>query len=275
MTEKASWNFEPDTPIAEGRWVLKSLGGGNRFEVFLVWDEKLFSPVVAKVLRPDRVEDERALRALRREAELLERLAHPVLVRGFGAVLDGRCPHVLVEDVDGPTLRRLIRRHGSLPLEQLLPLALHVASALHYLSTERVVHFDVKPGNIVMAVPPRLIDLSLARSFDDAPRIAKPVGTSSYMAPEVCAAPGSGEQIGPSADVWSFGATLYEAITGEPSFARNGETERYPQLVADPRPLGKQVPAGLASLVMRMLAKDPAERPPAREVATVLEAFTA
>jgi serine/threonine protein kinase len=271
MSEKASWNFEPDTPIAEGRWVLKSLGGGNRFEVFLVWDEKLFSPVVAKVLRPDRVEDERALRALRREAELLGRLAHPVLVRGFGAVLDGRCPHVLLEDVDGPTLRRLIGRHGSLPLEQLLPLALHVASALHYLSTERVVHFDVKPGNIVMAVPPRLIDLSLARSFDDAPRIAKPVGTSSYIAPEVCTAPGSGEQIGPAVDVWSFGATLYEAITGERAFPRvEGE---YPQLTADPEPLGGDLPAGLASLVTRMLSRDPTERPAPTEVATVLESF--
>jgi eukaryotic-like serine/threonine-protein kinase len=257
MAEKASWNFEPDTPIAEGRWVLKSLGGGNRYEVFLVWDEKLFAPVVAKVLRPDRVDNERSLAALRREAGLLERLAHPVLVRGFGAVLDGRCPHVLLEDVDGPTLRRLIRRHGALPLEQLLPLALHVASALHYLSTERVVHFDVKPGNIVMAVPPRLIDLSLARSFEEATQIKKPVGTGSYMAPEVRAAPGS-EGIGPAADVWSFGATLYEAIAGR-------------RVSEDPEPLPEDLPAGLASLVMRMLARDPAERPVPSEVATVLE----
>ena len=270
MAEKASWNFAPDTEIAEGRWILEALGGGNRYEVFLVWDEKLFSPVVAKVLRPSRVENERSVEALRREAELLERLAHPVLVRGFGAVLDGPYPHVVIEDLEGPTLRRLLKRQGGLPLEQVLPLALHVASALHYLETERVVHFDVKPGNIIMAVPPRLIDLSLARSVDDAVRLRKPIGTHVFRAPEVCAAPEAGPRIGPAADVWGLGGTLYQALTGELPFPRD---EECPQLTTDPEPLGGDVPDGLASLVLRMLARDPAERPPAREVATVLESF--
>jgi eukaryotic-like serine/threonine-protein kinase len=271
MAEKASWNLGPDAPIAEGRWILEHLGGGNRYEVFLVWDEKLFSPVVAKILRPDRVENERSVEALRREAELLERLRHPVLVRGFDAVLDGPYPHVLLEEVEGPTLRRLIKRHGALPLEQLLPLALHVAAALHYLSTENVVHFDVKPGNIVMSVPPRLIDLSLARSVEDAKRLRTPVGTHVFMAPEVCGAPDSAPRIGTAADIWSLGATFYQAITGELPFTRD---EEHAQLVDEPEPLRGQVPEGLASLVMRMLAKDLDERPPAREVATVLESFS-
>jgi eukaryotic-like serine/threonine-protein kinase len=270
MTDKPSWNLEPDTAIAEGRWILEHLGGGNRYEVFLVWDEKLFAPVVAKILRPDRVENPRSVEALRREAELLDRLRHPVLVRGFGAVLDGPYPHVLLEEVEGPTLRRLIRRHGALPLEQLLPLALHVAAALHYLSTESVVHFDVKPGNIVMSVPPRLLDLSLARSVDEGKQLRKPVGTHVFMAPEVCEAPNSSPRIGTTADIWSLGGTLYQAITGELPFTRD---EEHAQLVEEPAPLRGQVPDGLASLVMRMLAKDPSERPPAREVAAVLESF--
>jgi eukaryotic-like serine/threonine-protein kinase len=272
MAEKATWNFEPDTPIAEGRWILKQLGGGNRYEVFLVWDEKLFAPVVAKILRPDRLENERARDALRREAELLERLAHPVLVRGFGAVLDGPHPHVLIEDLEGPTLRRLLKRHGALPLEQLIPLALNIASALHYLESESVVHFDVKPGNIIMSVPPRLIDLSLARSVESARQLRTPVGTHVFQAPEVYEAPASASHIGPAADIWSLGGTLYQAITGELPFPRD---EPRAQLVEEPQPLGGQVPDGLASLVMRMLAKDPADRPPARDVATVLEAFAA
>jgi serine/threonine protein kinase len=79
------------------------------------------------------------------------------------------------------------------------------------------------------------------------------------MAPEVRAAPGS-EGIGQAADVWSFGATLYEAITGG-------------RVTEDPAPLAEDLPAGLASLVMRMLAGDPAERPRPSEVATVLESF--
>src|SRR5918998_4102711 len=132
--EHASWEFEPGAEIAPGRSVLRSLGGGSRYEVFVVWDEKLFAPVAAKVLRPDQVEEERALRDLRREAELLERLAHPVLVRGFDAVLGGPYPHVLIEHLEGPTLRRLVKRGGPLPPEQLLPLIVHVAAALHYMA---------------------------------------------------------------------------------------------------------------------------------------------
>ncbi len=132
---KASWEFEEGTPIAPGRSVLKPLGGGSRYEVFLVWDERLFALMVAKVIRPDQVDDDHALRELRREAELLESLAHPVIVRGFDAVLEGPHPHLLIEHLEGPTLRSLIKRGGPLPLEQLLPLALHVAAAIHYLAT--------------------------------------------------------------------------------------------------------------------------------------------
>ena len=95
---------------------------------------------------------------------MLQRLAHPVVVRSFGAVTDGKFPHLVLEHLDGPTLDELLAREGPLALEQLLPLALHVASALHYLAAEGVVHLDVKPSNIVMGGPPRLIDLSVART---------------------------------------------------------------------------------------------------------------
>ncbi|HEV2813901.1 MAG TPA: protein kinase, partial [Solirubrobacteraceae bacterium] len=132
--EKATWGFEEGDAIAPGRTVLKLLGGGSAYEVFLVWDEHRFSLMVAKVLRPDRAEDPDELRALCKEAEALDALAHPVLVRGYDAVLEGPHPHVLIEHLEGPTLRRLIRREGPLPLEQLLPLALHVAAALHYMA---------------------------------------------------------------------------------------------------------------------------------------------
>src|SRR5215211_8541218 len=82
----------------------------ERYEVYLVWDEYLFSLAVAKVLRPDLVSDERAVRELRDEAEVLDALAHPVIVRGFDAVLDGPHPHVMIEHLEGPSLRRLIRK---------------------------------------------------------------------------------------------------------------------------------------------------------------------
>jgi serine/threonine protein kinase len=250
--------------------------------VYLVWDDRLFALMVAKILRPDQAEDTRALRELRREAEVLERLAHPVLVRGFGAVREGSHPHVLLEHIEGPTLGRLIKRHGALPLEQLLPLALHIAAALHYLSTEGIVHLDVKPGNIVMGIPPRLIDLSIARSVERAARLQVAIGTDAYMAPEQCDPETRAGGIGPSADVWGLGATLYHATTSRlpfprPSGARRSEDPivRFPQLVAEPEPLPAAVPAPLGDLILRMLARNPADRPAAREVASALEPLVA
>ena len=280
--EHASWGFEPGAEIAPGRSVLRSLGGGSRYEVFVVWDEKLFAPVAAKVLRPDQVEEERALRDLRREAELLERLAHPVLVRGFGAVLDGPHPHVLIEHFDGPTLRKLIRRSGPVPLPQLLPLALNVAAAIHYLGTEELVHLDVKPDNIVMGIPPRLIDLSVARSFERAARIGGTVGTDAYMAPEQCDTDAYAGRIGAPADVWGLSATLFHAVAGGVPFprekgARDSEdrAERFPQLWREPEPLPRGTPDALVELLMAGLEKDPDRRPAASELAVALEPLVA
>ena len=151
---------------------------------------------------------------------MLERLAHPVLIRSFDASLDGPRPQVLIEHLEGPSLRRLLKRGGALELDQLLPLALHVAGALAYMHGQGFVHLDVKPDNIVMGVPPRLIDLSIARDFERAARSRGPIGTDAYMAPEQCGAEGT-EPIGPPADVWGLGATLHHCITGERPFPRD------------------------------------------------------
>ena len=280
--DQASWDFEEGTPIAEGRSVLKSLGGGSRYDVYLAWDDRLFALTVAKILRPDQVQDERALRELRREVEVLEQLAHPILVRCFGAVLDGPHPHIVLEHLEGPTLARLIKRHGALPLEQLLPLTLHLAAVLHYLSAERMVHLDIKPSNIVMGVPPRMIDLSIARTYESAARLRVPIGTDAYMPPEQCDPASWPGRIGPAADIWGLGATLYQAITGAVPFPRprgtadSGDlTLRFPQLVSEPEPFSKRVPPSLQTLVLSMLTKEPAERPAAADVVTVLEPLVA
>src|SRR3954471_23348956 len=140
---RPTWGFEEGDELAPGRTVLQRIAGGRRYETLLVWDEHRLAVLVAKVLRPDQATEPAALRDLAREASLVGRLAHPVVVRGFGAELDGRFPHVVLEHLDGPTLDELLARHGALDLEQLLPLGLHVASALHYLAAEGVVHLDV------------------------------------------------------------------------------------------------------------------------------------
>jgi eukaryotic-like serine/threonine-protein kinase len=276
-SERASWELEAGAPIAEGRTVLKGLGGGKRYEVFLVWDELMHAICVAKVLRPDQAEDEKALRELGAEAELLERLSHPVIVRGFDAVLEGTYPHLMIEHLEGPSLRRLIRRGGPLPPEQLLPLALHVAGALHYMEQVGYVHLDVKPDNIIMGIPPRLIDLSIARSLERAAKSRGPIGTDAYMAPEQCV-DDSDEEMGPPSDVWGLGATLHHSISGHRPFPREKGARdspdpnvRFPQLHSPPEPLPNRVSADVAELVTEMLSPAPADRPSAAEVAERLE----
>jgi eukaryotic-like serine/threonine-protein kinase len=279
MGEHATWGFEEGEEIRPGRFALKPLGGGSRYEVYLVWDESLYALAVAKVLRPDQAEDEKALRDLGREAEALAALAHPTLVRGFDAVLAGPRPHVLIEHLEGPSLRRLIRRDGSLPLEQLLPLAAHVSGALQYMAQAGYVHLDVKPDNVVMGVPPRLIDLSIARGLERAARTDGPLGTDPYMAPEQCLpAAEAAAPIGPAADVWGLGATLFHALGGEKPFpggSGEGGPGRFPQLVEDPRPLPASTPAELADLVLAMLDRDAAGRPSCAEVVERLQPLVA
>ena len=280
--DRASWGFEPGALIAPGRSVVKHLGGGNAYEVFLVWDDHRFSLMVAKVLRPDRAENPTDLLSLGREAEALDALAHPVLVRGFDAVLDGPHPHVLIEHLEGPTLRSLIKRSGPLPLEQIVPLALHVAAAIQYMAHEGWVHLDVKPDNIVMGVPPRLIDLSVARSVERAARTTGTVGTDAYMAPEQCDPSSWPGAIGPPADVFGLSATLFHAIAGNAPFPREkGAREsgnlalRFPQLHEWPVDLPASTPPPLAEAIFAGLARDPADRPTAAELAGAMEPLLA
>lgn len=278
MSEHASWGLEPGAEIHEGRTVLKAIGGGNRYEVFLVWDESLFALGVAKALRPDQASDEKALRDLAGEVEVLRSLAHPTLVRCFDAALDGPHPHVLIEHLEGPSLRRLIRRDGAIPLEQLLPLAAHVAGALQYMANSGFVHLDVKPDNIVMGVPPRLIDLSIARTVERAARASGPLGTDPYMAPEQCGKGAGESSIGPAADAWGLGATLFHAASGEKPFPRGsdeGGPERFPQLAEAPRELPRQLPASLRQLIGELLDPEPAKRPSCGEVVGRLEPLLA
>jgi eukaryotic-like serine/threonine-protein kinase len=280
LPEESSWGLREGDEIAPGRSVVRDLGGGRRFEVMLVWDEHLFALTVAKVLRPRYAESERALRELAEEADALGRLRHPVIVRGFDAVLEGPYPHVLIEHLEGPSLRSLIRRHGALALEQALPLCAHVAAALHYMAGMGIVHLDVKPDNVIMGVPPRLIDLSIATRLEDLDAITSPVGTDAYMPPEQCDPSRGG--IGPASDVWGLGATLYHAVAGEVPFPREREARssedphvRFPQLDGAPRPLAREVPPALRELIGATLSPAPRDRPAASEVALALEPLVA
>jgi serine/threonine protein kinase len=136
----------------------------------------------------------------------------------------------------------------------------------------------VKPDNVVMGTPPRLIDLSVARTLARARRLAGPTGTDAYMAPEQCRARRDGDPVGPAADVWGLGATLHHAVAGAQPFPRPASARRspdrevrFPQLVRAPEPLPRRTPLALADIIGACLAPRPADRPAAAEVAAALE----
>jgi eukaryotic-like serine/threonine-protein kinase len=277
LPAKATWDFAEGDEIVPGRRAVSLLGGGRRYEAWLAWDERMRSLVVAKMVRPDQVDHPAALTTLRREAEMLARLAHPLLVRSFdaapagqGAHLGEGRPHLVLEFVEGPRLSTLIRRFG-LILEQVVPLALNLSSALHYLAEEGVAHLDVKPRNIIMAGSPRLIDLSVAHRLDELGSLSGPVGTDAYMAPEQCDPDHWGE-IGTPSDLWGLGVTVHEAFTGRLPYPAPSAEATYPQLSHEPK-LAEGVPPKLVPLLRSCLEHRPADRPRAAELGDALEPF--
>ncbi len=267
------WKLRIGDEIVPGRRIQEPLGGGARCQAFLTWNEDLLAPTVVKVLRPDLVDDGGARRSIAKEADLLGRIEHPYFMRLLAAGTDASRPFIELEFLDGPRLSTLLRRHGTFGPEQLYPLGRQLAAAVHYLHKQGLLHLDVKPRNIIMGPVPRLIDLSIARRFDEIATLRSPIGTDAYMAPEQCDR-ALLQTIGPSTDVWGIGVTAYEAATRQLPFPRGRrdgtDDQRRPQLVHDPQPPDARVPARVAKLIMACLERDPANRPSALEL---FEAF--
>lgn len=271
-----TWGFTEGDAITEELTAMRLLGGGENFEAYLAFDDVTYGPVVAKVVRPGLMESESVLRGLRREIASLELVNHPAVVRGLRGAADDERPHLVMEHLDGPRLSTLIRKYGPLQPQQYLPLAIEVASALHYFRRIGLVHLDIKPSNIIMGAPAKLIDLSVARSVERAAALSYPIGTDLYMAPEQTDPPATGTP-GPASDVWGWGASLFEAIAGYRAFDdgdRDGAdlAAKFPQT----RDLSYTLPEDrvapdVAAVVYAALDPDPAKRPTPSELAEGLQ----
>ena len=275
--EPRGWDLAEGEQIVPGRTAVRLLGSSNVHDVYAAWDDTILGVVAVKMLQPGSVDDAGARAALAAEAEALGRLAHPSYPRCFDTVLEGDRPHIGLELVEGPRLSTLIRRQGRLGIEQAIPLVLQLASAIHYIATTGTLHLDVKPKNVMMAPPPRLIDLSVARTIEGARATPYPVGTDRYMAPEQCGT-GLAHEMGHRTDVWGLGVTMHEALVGARPFPDGDHTTsgeaRFPQLVLDPAPLPRDVPDPLASLVTAAMSRRPGDRPSAAEIVQELDPLT-
>ena len=265
---KSSWNVAPDELLVDGLIANRLLGGGNDYEAYLAFDPRRYTLVVVKMLRPHVADQMRARATVAKEAAILRRVDHPVTIRVFDVATDGERPYISLEYVEGPRMSTLLRRNGRLPVEQVLPLGLQLASALHYLDALGVVHLDIKPKNIIMAGPPRLIDFSVATDAAATTTLRGAIGTRTYMAPEQID-PSRGPAIGSPADIWGLGTVLYEAVAGKPAFPLDGP-HHHPQAHQTAARLPGSVPPLLAATIHSCLEVAPADRPTAAEVSEAL-----
>jgi len=271
-----SWGLKRGDEIDPSLVVIDPLGGGTRYEVFRAWDRILFCEVAAKVLRPNRLGDRHALAGFEREVGVAKRLEHPNLVRFLRESLELPRPYFVLEHIRAQTLEDHLEAHEDVSVPEICLLGVRMCSALAYMHDHSVLHLDVKPANLTMGDPPRLLDLSLARFAPGPVSLGGEIGTSAYMAPEQCRI----EPVTAQTDLWGLGATLYEGLTGMQPFTAGDEeskvpSEMYPQLVEEAEPLRErypELPASLDHAILGCLQRDPAKRPSsARELAVALE----
>ncbi|MCX5150082.1 protein kinase [Streptomyces sp. NBC_00320] len=215
--------------------------------------------------------DAKAVQRFAREVRIMRRLEHPNLTRLIdGGVddTDGGRPYLVMEYLDGETLRDLIEEERQLPVAWAVAIGVQMASGLAAAHTAGIVHRDLKPANTMLITggTVKVLDFGMGRIADDPDETrltstGVSVGTARYMAPEQFEA----KQVTQAADLYALGCVLYEMLAGVPPFTSGSayelgrkHVEEEPTSVRIVRPA---VPAGLARLVERLLAKDPAERP--------------
>jgi len=241
------------------------LGEGGYATVYLARNGT-GGPVALKVLKDSYLENQKVRRSFRREARLHRSLDHENIVKCHGLVRDGRGMAIALEYVKGETFHAWSAEADN--FTENLKVLLQVGEALCYLHERRIVHLDLKPGNILVDSSGRakIIDFCLAfkgalwsRLWKRIHRGAIP-GSPSYMAPEVI----RGEVPDPRADLYSLGVITYWALTGKLPFSGNGVQEilraQASGIPVAPTRLNPRIPRALEQLIFRLLAKDPSRR---------------
>ncbi|MGE0250903.1 MAG: protein kinase [Thermoleophilia bacterium] len=255
------------------------IGRGGMASVWKATDTVLNRLVAVKRLHPGLLSDEEHAERFRREAILVARLSHPNLVHLLDRGEDPDGPFLVMELIEGETLKSLVRREGALPAAEAAHICAQVARALAYAHGQGVVHRDIKAQNVLLTPDGRvkLTDFGIARVIegDGQPGITRTdmlVGSADYLSPEQA----DGRPVGPRADIYSLGIVLYECLTGELPFRGEGfvavAMKHCTEPLPDPRAVAP-VPDWLAACVMCAAAKDPADRfDDAVEMVNALEA---
>jgi serine/threonine protein kinase len=239
--------------LAERYELSQQVATGGMTSVWRGHDRVLGRDVVVKVLHPELAADPSFRARFHEEAVNAARLTHPNIVALYDTGEQGAIAYIVMELVNGPTLREAIGRHGPLPPSRAARLSLEVAAALDYAHQAGVCHGSLKPGNILLADDGtvKVADFSIARAAaeDDPGRTGEVLGVDGYLAPEVV----RGDDADGRADVYGLGACLYEMLTGRAPGAD-------PSATIPPRALRAGVPRDLDTIVRQSMAIDPDDR---------------
>ena len=246
-----------------------TLGYGGMSEVHRGLDTRLGRDVAVKVLRADLARDPQFQLRFRREAQNAAALNHPAIVAVYdtGEVTSdfGPLPYIVMEYVDGHTLREIVKTQGPMSQQRVIEVMADVCAALDFSHKHGIIHRDVKPANIMInrAGAVKVMDFGIARALGEGQNVtqtAAVIGTAQYLSPEQA----QGLAVDARSDVYAAGCVLFELLTGEPPFT--GDTPvavAYQHVREDPRApseVNPEVTPALDAIVLKALSKNPANR---------------
>jgi len=258
--------------------VTAQIGAGGMGEVYRASDSRLGRDVAIKVLPAEFARDPERMARFEREAQLLAALSHANIASIFGLEEIDGSRALVMELVEGPTLADRIAG-GALTPEEALPIAKQIADALEYAHERAIIHRDLKPANVKLTPDGtvKLLDFGLAKALSDDPagsgsdlsksptltaastRLGVILGTAAYMSPEQA----KGRAVDRRADIWSFGAVLFEMLAGRQAFAGETVSETLASVMKDEpdwNALPASTPTRVRDLLRRCLVKDPKQR---------------
>lgn len=256
--------------------VMERLGRGGMADVYRAYQPGLDRYVAIKVMHGHLTEDPSFITRFKREAQSVASLRHPNIVQVIDFDVQDDEYYMVMEYIQGETLKALLQRRGALPVSQALDIATRLADALAYAHSQGMIHRDIKPANILFSKDntPILADFGIARLMDMSGLTAGSavIGTPAYISPEA----GRGEKVDERADIYGLGIVLYEMLTGKVPYDADTPYAVILKHINDPLPLPRQfiesLPESVERIVLKALAKNREDRfQTAAEFKTTLE----
>ncbi len=244
-------------PVEERYELLEEIGRGNMGIVYKAYDKTLDEIVALKILPPDLAMKEELLERFKAEAKAARKLAHKNIIRIYDFGEEKGYKFISMEFIEGKTLKEILKEKGKLDYKEVVNYVIQIADALDYAHSLGIVHRDIKPANIMISADgtAKVADFGIAKiqGGEDLTSFGAIVGTPLYMSPEQA----KGMPVDNRSDLYSLGVVIYEMLAGTPPF--KGKDVIHKHLKEIPKPI-EGIPEELNEIVMKLLAKDPAQR---------------